>query len=195
MDESVIRSKEGVQAVSWSLLVLLLTSLLQFFIFTTTNSLSLLADLIHNFGDALTALPLAAAFILHNRVAEKNAGYFVVATLFFSATVTAVEALNRLLHPQPVTGLYILALAGLIGFLGNEIAAVIRLRAGARLHSPALIADGKHARIDGFVSLAVVMSAIFIAFNLPIADTLIGLFITIIILRIAYQSYIVIRNS
>lgn len=195
IDESIIRSKKGVQAVSISLVVLLITALLQLLIFFTTNSLSLLADLIHNFGDALTALPLAAAFLLRSKIAEKYAGYFVVLTLTFSGIVTALEATNRFMHPQPVTHVLTLVLAGLIGFVGNEIAAVIRLRAGKHLHSPALIADGHHARADGFVSLAVVASAVFVALNLAIADTLIGLFITIVILRIAYQSFWTIRES
>ena len=154
VDESIIRSKEGVQAVSWSLLVLLITALLQFLIFTTTNSISLLADLIHNFGDALTAVPLATAFFMRSKIAEKNAGYFVVFTLFTSAMVTLIEVVSRLLHPQSVTNVFILIIAGLIGFVGNEIAAVIRLRAGKRLHSPALIADGHHARaINGEVDI------------------------------------------
>ena len=151
VDESIVRSKEGIRAVSISLVVLLITSLLQLLIFWSTNSLSLLADLIHNFGDALTALPLAAAFFLRSKIAEKYAGYFVVLTLTFSGIVTAFEAINRLIHPQAVTHAFALIIAGLIGFAGNEIAAVIRLRAGKHLQSPALIADGKHARIDGFV--------------------------------------------
>ena len=195
VDESIIRSKEGVRAVSMSLVVLLATALIQLFIFFTTNSLSLLADLIHNFGDAMTALPLAAAFLLRSKIGEKYAGYFVVFTLTFSGFVTAIEAVNRFMHPQPVTHVLSLVFAGLIGFAGNEIAAVIRLRAGKLLHSPALIADGHHARADGFVSLAVVASAFFVALNVPIADTLIGLFITVVILRIAYQSYCTIRES
>lgn len=195
VDESIVRSKEGVQAVSWSLGVLLATALLQLAIFYSTNSISLFADLIHNFGDALTALPLGVAFFLRNRIAETNAGYFVVATLALSGIVTAVEAIGRLIHPEAVTNIPVLILAGLVGFAGNEIAAIIRLRAGKHLHSPALIADGHHARADGFVSLAVVASAVLITLNIPIADTLIGLFITLVILRIAYQSFVSIRQS
>ena len=195
VDESIIRSKEGVQAVSWSLVVLFITAVLQLYIYFATNSLSLLADLIHNFGDALTAVPLGAAFLMRSRVTERYAGYFVVLTLTFSAMATLVEAINRFQHPQLVTNLSILVLAGLIGFAGNEIAAIIRLRAGKHLHSPALVADGHHARADGFVSLAVVASAVFVSFGLGVADTLIGLFITAVILHIAYRSFWSIRES
>lgn len=195
VDESIIRSRAGVKAVSISLFVLLATALIQVLIFSTTNSISLLADVIHNFGDALTALPLAAAFLLRNKVAEKYAGYFVVAVIFFSACVAAVQATSRLIHPQSVEHVYILIAAGIIGFLGNELAAIIRLRAGKRLHSPALIADGHHARVDGLVSISVVVSAIFVALGFQIADPIIGLIITLIILRITWHSYVTIRDQ
>jgi cation diffusion facilitator family transporter len=119
----------------------------------------------------------------------------VVATIFISACVAAVEAVNRLIHPQHIDHLAVLALAGVIGFVGNEIAARIRLRAGRTLDSPALIADGNHARTDGFVSLAVVASAIVVALGLPIGDPLIGLTITLVILRITWQSFHTVRND
>jgi len=122
-----------------------------------------------------------------------NAGYFVVATIFTSACVAGVEAINRLVHPQALTHLLALALAGAVGFIGNEVAAQIRLRAGRRLDSAALVADGNHARVDGFVSLAVVASAAVVAIGLPIADPLIGLGITLVILRITWQSFVTIR--
>ncbi|MBI5470235.1 cation diffusion facilitator family transporter [Candidatus Kaiserbacteria bacterium] len=194
VDESILRSKAGVKAVSISLAILLITALIQVLIFFTTNSVSLLADLIHNFGDALTAVPLAAAFILRNKVAEKYAGYFVVLTIFVSACVAGTEAFMRLIHPEIVEHLLALVAAGIIGFVGNEIAAVIRVRAGKRLHSAALIADGNHARVDGFVSLSVVASAILVALGLQIADPMIGLIITVVILRITWHSYQTIRN-
>jgi cation diffusion facilitator family transporter len=189
VDGSITRSREGVRAVSVSLAVLLVTALLQVMVFVATSSVALLADLIHNFGDALTAIPLGAAFLMRSAAAEKRAGYFVVAAIFISAVVAAIEAVNRLVHPQHIDNLLVLALAGAIGFAGNELAAQVRLRAGARLESPALIADGNHARTDGLVSLAVVASAIVVALGLDVADPLIGLAITVVILRITRQSW------
>jgi len=193
--ESITRSREGVRVVSLSLVVLLITAGLQIIIFISTGSIALLADLIHNAGDALTAIPLGAAFLLRSRPAERGAGYFVVGTIFVSACVAAVESISRLIHPHHVSHLFVLAVAGLIGFLGNEIAAVIRLRGGKRLDSAALIADGNHARVDGLVSLAVVASSIVVALGLQVADPLIGLAITLVILRITWQSFLTIRND
>ena len=193
IDASIVRSRDGLRAVLWSLLVLLITTLAQAVVFVATGSVALLADLIHNGGDALTAVPLGIAFLLRSRLAERRAGYFVVATIFVSAAVAAVAAVERLFDPQPIDHLGVLALAGAIGFAGNEVAAQIRLRAGRRLESPAMIADGNHARVDGFVSLAVVASAAVVAIGLPIADPLIGLTITLIILRITLQSWRTVR--
>jgi cation diffusion facilitator family transporter len=193
IDPSIVRSQAGVRAVSISLVVLVLTTLVQLAIFVASNSVALLADLIHNFGDALTAVPLGIAFFLRSARGEKAAGYFVVATIFFSACVALVQAIERLLDPQPLDHLWALAAAGAIGFVGNEIAALIRLRAGRRLSSPALVADGYHARMDGFVSLGVVASAIVVALGLEIGDPLIGLAITLVILRITWQSWRTIR--
>jgi cation diffusion facilitator family transporter len=189
VDASIKRSREGVRAVSISLAVLLATAILQAGIFVVTGSVALLADLIHNVGDALTAIPLGAAFLMRSPVAEKRAGYFVVLAIFVSAAVAAVEAVDRLIHPQHIDHLPVLALAGAIGFAGNEIAAQVRLRAGRRLSSPALLADGNHARVDGLVSLAVVASAIVVAVGLDVADPLIGLAITVVILRITWDSW------
>jgi cation diffusion facilitator family transporter len=189
VDDSIKRSKAGLRAVSLSLLVLGLTAAAQIFIFAISNSVALLADLIHNAGDALTAIPLAIAFLLRSARAERRAGYFVVATIFVSAAVAAIEAVNRLIHPQHIDHLVALAAAGVIGFIGNEIAAQVRLSAGRRLDSPALIADGNHARVDGLVSLAVVASAGVVAAGLDVADPLIGLVITVVILRITWQSW------
>jgi cation diffusion facilitator family transporter len=186
---SIKRSKDGLRAVSLSLAVLLVTALAQVAVFAATSSVALLADLIHNFGDALTAIPLGAAFLLRSFKAEKRAGYVVVAAIFISACVAAAEAIGRLVDPQPIDHLGTLALAGAIGFAGNEIAARVRLRAGRDLASPALTADGNHARTDGFVSLAVVASAVAVALGLDIADPLIGLVIAIEILRITWQSF------
>ena len=195
VDLSIQRSRAGVRAVALSLLVLLATAVAQAGVFATTGSVALLADLIHNAGDALTALPLAAAFLLRSVRAEKGAGYFVVATIFFSACVAAFQAVDRLLNPEDVDHLLALGLAGAVGFAGNELAAVIRLRAGRRLESPALVADGLHARTDGLVSLAVVATAIVVALGLQAADPVIGLVISVVILRITWQSWRTVRSD
>jgi cation diffusion facilitator family transporter len=192
--ESVKRSREGIRSVSLSLAVLGLAALAQTAVFVASGSIALLADLIHNFGDALTALPLGVAFALRSQVAERRAGLAVVAAIFMSACVAVVEAMNRLFHPAAPTHLVVLALAGAIGCAGNHLAARIRLRAGERLHSPALIADGHHARADAYVSLAVVASAIVVALGAPIADPLIGLAITFVIARITWQSWRTVRG-
>jgi cation diffusion facilitator family transporter len=193
VDASIKRSREGVRAVLVSLLVLGATAAAQIFVFVLSGSIALLADLIHNVGDALTAVPLGAAFLMRSAVAEKYAGYFVVATIFVSACVAFGESVDRLVNPEHLSHLWALAGAGVIGFLGNEVAAFVRLRAGRRLQSPALVADGYHARTDGIVSLAVVASAIFVALGVPVADPLIGMVVTIVILRITWQSYLTVR--
>jgi cation diffusion facilitator family transporter len=192
---SITRSKAGLQAVSLSLLVLLVTSAAQAVVFALTSSVALLADLIHNFGDALTAVPLGIAFVLRSFTAEKRAGYVVVATIFISACVALVESVNRLINPHHLSHLWTLAAAGVIGFVGNETAAYIRLRAGKRLQSPALVADGYHARTDGLVSLSVVLSAAIVALGLNIADPIIGLVVTVVILRITWQSFNTVRTD
>jgi cation diffusion facilitator family transporter len=194
VDESIKRSREGVRAVGLSLAVLALAAGAQLAIFIASGSVALLADLIHNFGDASTAIPLGAAFLLRSARAERWAGLFVVATIFLSACVAGIEAILRLIHPQTPTHLPALAAAGLIGFGGNRIAAGIRTRAGNRLDSPALLADGNHARADSYVSLAVVASAIAVPLGLPIADPLIGLAITAVILEITWDSWRTVRG-
>ena len=195
VDRSITRSRAGLRAVALSLVVLLVTGVAQIGVFVATGSVALLADLIHNVGDALTAVPLAIAFLLRSARAERGAGYIVVAVIFFSACVAAFQAVDRLINPQDIDHLLALALAGVIGFLGNEWAAAIRLRAGRRLESPALVADGYHARTDGLVSLAVVASAIVVALGLPAADPLIGLVIALVILRITWQSWRTVRHG
>lgn len=188
VDKTVLRSREGIRIVSISLLVLLLTSLAQAGVFLATHSVALLADLIHNFADALTAIPLAAAFFTLSRKAEKWSGYFIILIIIISAVITTIASVDRLLHPKPISNLLAVGIAGLIGVAGNEVAAVIRLRGGKHLCSPALIADGQHARIDGLVSLGVVVSAILVSLGVKAADPLIGLAITIMILRITVES-------
>jgi len=194
VDESIKRSREGLRAVGLSLAVLAIAAAAQLAIFVASGSVALLADLIHNFGDAGTAIPLGVAFLLRSARAERWAGLFVVATIFFSACVAGVEAISRLIHPQTPTHLPALAAAGLIGFGGNWMAARIRTRAGNRLDSPALIADGNHARADSYVSLAVVATAPVVALGLSAADPLIGLAITAIILKITWDSWRTVRG-
>jgi cation diffusion facilitator family transporter len=167
----------------------------QVVVFVLSGSVALLADLIHNFGDALTAIPLGIAFFLRSFRGEKLAGLFVVFTIFVSACVALVETILRFIHPHHLTHLWILAAAGLIGFIGNEIAAQLRLRGGRRLQSPALIADGNHARVDGFVSLSVTASAAVVAFGPQIADPIIGLVITFVILKITWESWRVVSTT
>jgi cation diffusion facilitator family transporter len=195
LDPSIKRSRAGVRAVVLSLLVLGLTALAQVAIFATTGSIALLADLIHNFGDAATAIPVGAAFLMRSEQAERIAGYFVVLAIVVSACVAGYEAIARLIHPEQVNHLVALVGAGLLGFLGNWLAALIRIAAGRSLDSPALIADGNHARVDAYVSLAVVASALAVSFGLTTADPLIGLGISALILRITWQSWQTVRDG
>jgi len=194
VDDSIKRSREGIRAVALSLAVLGLAALAQTAVFIASGSIALLADLIHNFGDALTAVPLGIAFALHSRVAERRAGLAVVAAIFISACVAGVEAVQRLIHPAAPSHLAILALAGAIGYVGNFAAARIRSRAGRRLDSLALVADGDHARADAYVSVAVIASAAVVALGADIADPLIGLGMTLVILRITWQSWLTVRG-
>jgi cation diffusion facilitator family transporter len=189
VDRSIVRSREGVKAVSLSLALLGAAAVVQVAIFLLSGSVALLADLIHNFGDALTAIPLGIAFFLRSFRGEKLAGLAVVLAIFVSACVALYETVQRLIHPQNLSHLWVLGAAGVAGFIGNELAARVRLRAGKRLSSPALIADGNHARIDGFVSLGVVASAIVVALGAQIGDPIIGLVITLVILRITWDSW------
>jgi cation diffusion facilitator family transporter len=189
VDRSIVRSREGVKAVALSLAILALAALAQLAIFLLSNSVALLADLIHNFGDALTAVPLGIAFFLRSFRGEKLAGLAVVLAIFISACVALYETIMRFIHPQDLTHLWVLAAAGCIGFAGNELAAQVRLRAGRRLSSPALIADGNHARTDGFVSLGVVASALIVAAGAPRGDPVVGLIITLAIFKITWDSW------
>ena len=189
VDPSIVRSRDGVRTVSVSLVVLTVAAVAQTIVFVASGSVALLADLIHNYGDGLTAVPLGIAFFLRSARGERWAGLGVVLAIFVSAMVALYETIQRLIHPHDLTHLWILAAAGAIGFVGNEIAAQVRLSGGRRLESPALIADGNHARIDGFVSLGVVASAIVVALGLRIADPIIGLLITLVILKITWDSW------
>jgi len=193
IDASIKRSSEGVRAVALSLAVLGVTAIIQAVVFVASGSVALLADLIHNGGDALTAVPLGIAFAMRSRRAEGYAGLAVVAAIFVSALVAGVEAIRRLIDPSPPTELWVLAAAGGIGYLGNWIAARIRTRAGRRLDSAALVADGNHARADAYVSLAVVAAAAAVGMGAPVLDPIIGLLITGVILRITWSSWLTVR--
>ncbi len=195
IDPSIKRSREGLRAVSLSLAVLGATATAQTLVFVLSGSVALLADLIHNFGDALTAVPLGLAFLMRSERAERIAGLAVVGAIFISACVAGIEAVRRIIHPSTPGHLVVLAAAGVIGYAGNWVAAQIRSRAGRRLDSPALIADGAHARADAYVSLAVVASAAVVALGLRIGDPLIGLAITCVILRITWQSWRTVRGE
>ncbi len=194
VDPSIKRSRAGLRAVGLALAVLGATAAAQLLIFAMTGSVALLADLVHNFGDAATAIPLAIAFLLRSARAERIAGLLVVAAIFGSACVAGYEAIDRLLHPDAPTALGALAAAGAVGFAGNLIAARIRTRAGRRLDSPALVADGNHARADAYVSLAVVASAGFVAAGFDLADPLIGLAISAVILKITWDSWLTVSG-
>jgi len=189
IDPSILRSHQGVKTVAVSLAVLGVTAGAQLVVFLISGSVALLADLIHNAGDALTALPLGAAFLVRSERAERWAGMAVVLAIFASAVIAGIESVQRLIQPEHLHYLGALAIAGVFGFVGNEIAAHVRLRAGRRLDSPALLADGAHARTDGFVSLGVVASAGVVAVGLPRADPIIGLLITAAILRVTWQAW------
>jgi len=195
VDRSIIRSHAGIRAVLLSLAILGVTALAQTAIFVATGSVALLADLVHNFGDAATAIPVGIAFYLRSFRAEKIAGMFVVLAIFVSACVALYETILRFIDPQPLSNLGALAAAGILGFVGNEIAAQVRLRAGSRLASPALIADGNHARVDGFVSLGVVVSAVGVALGFELADPIVGFAITLVILKVTWDSWRTVRDA
>lgn len=189
IDDALEASTQGVRALKISLFLLLGTTVLQFAIFLISGSVALLADTIHNFSDALTAVPLWIAFILGRRFATRRytygfgraedlAGLFIVVVVALSAVVAAWESINRLFHPQGLHNLWFVVIAGLIGFAGNEIVAIYRIRVGQKIGSAALVADGVHARLDGFTSLAVVLGAIGVMLGFPLADPIIGIFIS-----------------
>jgi cation diffusion facilitator family transporter len=177
-----------------SLAILAATAVLQAAIYVATGSIALLADLIHNAGDALTAVPLGAAFILSSSRAERGAGLAVVATILFSAVAAGIFAVLRIVSPLAPTHLLALGLAGAAGVVGNAIAARVRLKAARRLESAALIADGNHARSDAIVSAGVILSAAAVALGAPIVDPIIGLIITALILRITWESWNTVRG-
>jgi cation diffusion facilitator family transporter len=182
------------KAVALSLGILGATAALQAVIFIASGSVALLADLIHNVGDAATAIPLGIAFLLRSQRAERFAGLAVVLAIFISACFAGAFAVEKLISPSAPEHLLALGVAGAVGFAGNELAAMVRLRAGRRLDSVALVADGYHARSDGYISLSVVLSAALVALGVPLADPVIAIAITAVILRITWQSWRTVRG-
>jgi cation diffusion facilitator family transporter len=193
LDPEVLRSRAGIRTVSLSLGLLAATAGIQAVVYVLSGSVALLSDLIHNAGDALTAIPIGIAFFLHSARGERWAGRAVVLAIAISAAVALAASIQRLVDPRDLTHLWALAIAGLVGVAGNEAAAYVRLRAGRRLRSPALVADGQHARVDGLVSLGVVASAAAVGLGAQIADPLIGLAISLLILRITWQAWETVR--
>ncbi|MCW2761592.1 MAG: cation diffusion facilitator family transporter [Marmoricola sp.] len=192
IDSELASSTRGLQVLGVSLAVLLVTGLLQAIVAFASGSVALLADTVHNFADAFTAIPLGFAFWLGRRPATRRftygygraedlAGVFIVVLIAASAAFAGWEAVRRLLDPNPIEHVWWVAAAGLIGFAGNEVVAIYRIRVGRAIGSAALVADGVHARTDGATSLAVVAGAIGVALGFPLADPLVGLLITIAI--------------
>ena len=195
VDSALEGSSQGIRAVKISLIVLGVTALLQLLVVAASGSVALLADSVHNVADALTAVPLWIAFVLSRRAASQRytygfgrvedlAGLFVIAMIALSAVVAGWEAISRLVNPTPVEHLGWVAVAGIVGFAGNELVALYRIRVGRRIGSGALVADGLHARTDGLTSLAVVLGAAGVALGFPAADPVIGLLITAAILGV-----------
>ncbi|MFI9506210.1 cation diffusion facilitator family transporter [Nocardia sp. NPDC052566] len=199
VDDALEASAVGIRAVKISLVVLAITAALQVVVVVASGSVALAADTIHNFSDALTAVPLWIAFALGRRAATRRytygfgraedlAGLFVVGMIALSALVAGYEAVLRLVEPVPIEHLGLVAAAGLVGFLGNETVALHRIRVGRRIGSAALVADGLHARTDGFASLAVLAGAAGVALGFPLADAIVGLLITVAILAVLWTA-------
>ena len=199
VDPSIVTTAKGIWAIKWSFVILAATAALQLAVVFFSDSVALLADTIHNIADAGTAIPLWIAFALarkrptdtftygYGRV-EDFAGLAIVVIILLSALVAGYEAIDRLFHPRPVVHLGWLTAAGVIGFLGNEAVAVFCIKVGRQISSAALIADGYHARTDGLTSLAVVIGALGVWAGFALADPIIGLIITAVILGIVWQS-------
>ena len=199
VDPSIATSERGIWAVKWSFVGLFITALVQVVVVVLSGSVALLSDTIHNFGDALTAVPLWIAFALgrlgasrrfpygYGRV-EDLAGVAVVLIILFSALVAGYQAIERLINPQPVGFLGALAAAAIVGFLGNEAVAIFRIRVGRQIASAALVADGYHARTDSWTSLAVLVGAVGVWLGYPLLDPVVGLLIAAAILVIVWQS-------
>jgi len=194
-DSALESSQKGIRAVKISLVVLLVTAVLQLLIVFQTGSTALLADTIHNFSDALTSVPLWIAFMVGRRAANRRynygygraedlAGLFIVVMIALSAVLVGWESIQRLFDPAEISDLWLVGLAGIVGFIGNELVAIYRIRVGHEIGSQALVADGLHARTDGITSIAVLVAAVGVALGFPLADPIIGLIITAAILWI-----------
>ena len=199
MGRSLEGSERGITALKVSFSVLMATAVVQTGIVFLTGSVSLMADTIHNFSDALTAVPLFVAFKLGRRAANRRytygyhraedlAGLFVVLMILLSAVLVLWESAERLINPRPLEYIGVLFAAGVIGFIGNELVAVYRIRIGREIGSAALVADGRHARVDGFTSLAVVVSAVFAWFGVERADPIVGIVVGAAILRVLWTA-------
>jgi len=199
IDPGLLTTERGIWALKWSFVGLLVTALFQVVVVYYSGSVALLADTIHNFGDAATAVPLWIAFVLARRKPSRQftyglgrvedlAGITIVMVILLSAILAGYQSLQRLIHPQPVDYLWAVILASVIGFAGNEAVAVFRIRIGKEINSAALVADGYHARVDGLTSLAVLFGAIGVWLGHPLADPIIGLLITLAILKIVWDS-------
>ena len=193
VDPALETSTEGIRAVKISLVVLGVTAVAQLVVVLFTGSAALLADTIHNFSDALTAVPLWIAFVIGRRPATRRytygfgraedlAGVFIVVMIALSALLAGYESISRLIDPRQIANVGAVLVAGLVGFAGNELVAVYRIRVGRKIGSAALVADGLHARTDGFTSLAVVGAALGVLAGFPLADPIVGLLITVAIL-------------
>lgn len=199
IDATIATTDRGIWAIKWSFVILAITAAMQMVLVALSGSVALLADTVHNIGDATTAIPLWIAFLLARRKpsptftyglgrVEDLAGIIIVGIILFSAIVAGYQAIDRLINPRVVTHLGWLAAAGIVGFLGNEAVAVFRIRVGREINSAALIADGYHARTDGLTSLAVVLGAFGVWLGFALADPIVGLLITLAIFGIVWQS-------
>lgn len=199
LDATIASTSRGIWAIKWSFIGLMITAILQVIVVVLSGSVALLADTIHNFGDAVTAVPLWIAFLFARLKPSKRfpyglgkvedvAGIIIVLIILFSAIVAAYESIQRFVHPQPITYLWAVIAASIIGFLGNEAVAIFRIRVGKEINSVALIADGYHARVDGWTSLAVLFGALGVWLGFPLADPIVGLGISIAIFGIVWQS-------
>jgi cation diffusion facilitator family transporter len=195
VDEILEADADGRRALLISLAGLAVTAAIQAVVVALSGSVALLGDTLHNIADALTAVPLLIAFRLARRSpnkrytygygrAEDLAGLFVIAMIALSSALAAYEAIDRLIHPRDVSHLWAVAAAAIVGFIGNEVVARYRITVGRRIGSAALVADGLHARTDGFTSLAVLVGAGGVALGWRPADPIIGLVITVAILGV-----------
>jgi cation diffusion facilitator family transporter len=199
VDPSITATGRGLRTLTWSFLVLMATATLQAVVVAVSGSVALLADTIHNFADAATAIPLGLAFWLTRRGATRRftyglgrledlAGVAIVVTILVSAALASYVAILRLIHPRPMDALWAVMVASVIGFLGNEGVAIFRIRVGRQIGSAALVADGYHARVDGWTSLAVLVGAVGVWAGYPLADPVVALLISVAIFILVWET-------